>query len=86
MLAVNQYPFLFVGLLLEPKQRFLRVTNGNDSSIRGRNPLVRLAWMFSGLVSSGRLVSIGAANVEDCRDLFWILTNQLVCIVLTAEP
>ena len=32
------------------------------------------------------MVSVGTANVEDRRDLLWIVADELVRVVLTAEP
>jgi hypothetical protein len=42
--------------------------------------------MFRSLVSPRRLVSVNAANVEDGRDLLWIVADEFVCVLLTAEP
>src|SRR3984893_5586608 len=86
VLAVDQYPFAFVGLLLQPKQSFLHMLGIDDSSVRGRNPLVHLAGMFRSLVSPGWLVCVGAANVENCGDLLWIVADEFVGVLLTAEP
>src|ERR1700692_2830742 len=78
VLAVDQYPFAFVRLLLQPKQSFLHMIGIDDSGVGGRNPLVRLAGMFRSLVSARRPVSVGAANVEDCSDLLWIVADGFV--------
>src|SRR5258708_18168792 len=86
VLAVDQYPFAFVRLFLQPNQSFLHMLGMDDSCVGGRNPPVQLAGMFRRLVSSGWPVSVGAANVEDCRDLLWIVADEFVCVLLTAEP
>src|SRR6266851_1207062 len=60
---------------------------GRDGSyVGGRNPLVCFAGMLRRLVSPRRMVSVGTANVEDRRDLLWIVADELVRVVLTAEP
>src|ERR1700757_5101350 len=86
VLAVDQYPFAFVCLFLQPNQSFLHMLGIDDSCVGGRNPLVRLAGMFCSLVSSRWPVSVGTANVEDCRDLLWIVADEFVGVLLTAEP
>src|SRR5260370_32131801 len=86
VLAVDQYPFAFVRLFPQPDQSLLHMRGIADSFVGGRNPLVRLAGMFRRLVSSRRLVSVSAANVEDRRELLWIAAHDFVCVLLTAEP
>src|SRR5260370_5600781 len=86
VLAVDQYPFAFVRLFLQPDQSFLHMLGIDDSCVGGRNPLVRLAGMFRRLVSSRRLVSVSAANVEDRRELLWTAAYDLVCVLLAAAP
>src|SRR5580704_7738042 len=58
----------------------------DHSCVGSRNPLVHLAGMFRSLVSSRWLISIGAADVENRRDLIWIVADEFVCVLLTAEP
>src|SRR6266576_5380666 len=86
VLAVDQYPFAFVRLFLQPNQSFLHMLGIYDSCVGGRNPLVLLAGMFQRLVSPRWLVSVRAANVEDCRDLLLIVADEFVRVLLTAEP
>src|ERR1700674_5221804 len=86
VLAVDQYPFAFVRLFLQPDQSFLPMLGIDHSSVGSRNPLVHLAGMFRSLVSSRWLVSVGAADVENRRDLLWIVADEFVCVLLTAEP
>src|ERR1700758_3047078 len=42
--------------------------------------------MFSRLISPRRLIGVGPANVKDCRNLFRVVADEVVCILLTAEP
>src|ERR1700674_4074650 len=86
VLAVDQYPFAFVRLFLQPNQSFLHMLGIDDSCVGCRNPLVRLAGMVRTLVSPRQLISVGAANIEDCCDLLWIVADEFVCVLLTAEP
>src|ERR1700687_517497 len=86
VLAVDQYPFAFVRLFLQPNQSFSHMLGIDDSCVGGRDPLVHLAGMFRSLVSSRWLVSVGAANVKDCLDLLWIVADEFVCVLLTAQP
>src|SRR5258708_8044699 len=69
VLAVDQYPFAFVRLFLQPDQSFLHMLGIDHTGVGGWNPLVHLAGMFGSLVSSRWLISIGAADVENLRDL-----------------
>src|SRR4029077_5787939 len=73
VLAVDQYPFVFVRLFLQPNQSLAHMLGRDESSVGSRNPLVRFAGMFRRLVSSWWLVCVGAANVEDCCDLLRIV-------------
>ena len=84
--TVDQYPLAFVGLLLEPCQGFSNVIRRDESRVGGGNPLVRLTGMFARLISSRGLVSVGAANIQDCGDFFGIVMDQFVRVLLTAEP
>ena len=60
---------------------------GRDGSyVGGWNPLVCFAGMLRRLVSPRRMVSVGTANVEDRRDILWVVADELVRVVLTAEP
>src|SRR4030088_2985674 len=86
VLAVDQYPFALVRLFLQPKQSFLHMLGIDDSCVGGRNPLVHLAGMFRSFVSPRWVFRVGAANVENCRDLLWIVADEFVCVLLTAEP
>jgi hypothetical protein len=58
----------------------------NGSYVGGRNPLVRLGGMLRSLVSPRWMVIVGTANVEDRRDLLWIVADEFVRVMLTAEP
>src|SRR6266403_791081 len=78
VLAVDQYPFAFVSLFLQPNQRFPHMLGRDSSCVGSRNPLVRLAGMFRSLVSPRWPVSVGAANVEDCRDPLRIVADKFV--------
>src|ERR1700687_4902554 len=86
VLAMDQYPFAFVSLFPQPNQGFPDMLGRDDSYIGRRNPLVRLARMFRSVISPRRPISVGAANVEDRRDLLWIVADKFVRIVLTAKP
>src|ERR1035438_9390269 len=59
---------------------------GDGSYVGGGNPLVRLAGMLRRLVAPRWIVSVGTANVEDRRDLLWILADEFVRVVLTTQP
>ena len=60
---------------------------GRDGSyVWSWNPLVCFAGMLRRLVSPRRMVSVGTANVEDRRDFFWIVADEFVRVILTAEP
>src|ERR1035437_2581578 len=86
VLAMDQYLFAFVRLFPQPKQCFPRMPGRDGSYVGGRNPLVRLAGMLRSLVSPRWIVSVGTANVEDRRDLLWIVADEFVRVTLTAEP
>src|SRR5450631_459593 len=86
VLAVDQNLFAFVRLLPQPKQRFPHMLGRDGLYVGGLNPLVRLAGMLSCLVSPRWIVSVGTANVQDRGDLLWILADEFVRVILTAEP
>jgi hypothetical protein len=86
MLAVDQYPFAFFRLFPQPKQSLFHMLRGDGSYVRCWDPLVRLAGMFRGLVSPRWTVNVGTANVEDGGDPLWIVVDEFVRVVLTAEP
>src|SRR5258708_37422487 len=76
VLAMDQYPFAFVRLFPQPNQSFPDTLGRDGSSIRRRNPLVRLARMFRSLVAPRWPVSVGPANVEYRRDPLRIVAGK----------